>query len=93
MGIKRYFPLVVSVILSLCLGFTSGAWAERRTLAQEQNFTLGPFEGIGLEIQAKDGQIVIVAPVDGSPAQRAGLHSGQIIRRDRFGEKWMIANP
>lgn len=46
---------------------------------EEQNFTQGQFEGIGLEIQARDGQIVIVAPIDGSPAQRAGLHPGEII--------------
>jgi carboxyl-terminal processing protease len=37
------------------------------------------FQGIGAEVQSKDGQIVIVAPLDGSPAQKAGLKSGEII--------------
>ena len=37
------------------------------------------FEGIGAEVQAKDGHTVIVAPLDGSPAQRAGLKPGDII--------------
>jgi carboxyl-terminal processing protease len=46
---------------------------------EEQNFTQGQFEGVGLEVQAKDGQIVIVAPIDGSPAQKAGLRSGEVI--------------
>jgi len=46
---------------------------------EEQNFTQGQFEGVGLEIQMKDGKIVIVAPIDGSPAQKAGLHAGNII--------------
>jgi carboxyl-terminal processing protease len=46
---------------------------------EEQNFTQGQFEGVGLEIQTKEGKIVIVAPIDGSPAQKAGLHSGDII--------------
>jgi len=46
---------------------------------EEQNFTQGQFEGVGLEIQNKDGKIVIVAPIDGSPAQKAGLHAGDII--------------
>jgi len=37
------------------------------------------FQGIGAEIQSKAGHIVIVAPLDGSPAQRAGLKPGDII--------------
>ena len=37
------------------------------------------FEGIGAEIQIKEGQVVIVAPLDNSPAQRAGLRTGDII--------------
>lgn len=39
-------------------------------MAQEQhNLTQGQFEGIGAEVQLKDGHVVIVAPLDGSPAQ------------------------
>lgn len=37
------------------------------------------FQGIGAEIQLKAGHIVIAAPLDGSPAQRAGLRPGDII--------------
>jgi carboxyl-terminal processing protease len=36
-------------------------------------------QGIGVRIQSKQGHVVIVAPIDGSPAQRAGLRSGDII--------------
>jgi carboxyl-terminal processing protease len=39
------------------------------------------FEGIGAEVQSKGGHIVIVAPLDGSPAQRAGLKPGDFILR------------
>jgi carboxyl-terminal processing protease len=46
---------------------------------QEQNFTQGQFEGIGAEVQIKNGHVVIVAPMDGSPAQKAGLQPGDII--------------
>ena len=46
---------------------------------EEQNFTQGQFEGVGLEIQMKGGKVVIVAPIDGSPAKNAGLHPGDII--------------
>ena len=31
------------------------------------------FEGIGAEIQEKDGHIMIVSPIKGSPAEKAGL--------------------
>jgi carboxyl-terminal processing protease len=39
------------------------------------------YQGIGAEVQSKDGHILIVAPLDGSPAQRAGLNPGDIILR------------
>ena len=48
---------------------------------QEQNLTKGELEGIGAEVQMKNGEVVIVAPIDGSPAQRAKLKSGDIIQR------------
>jgi carboxyl-terminal processing protease len=37
------------------------------------------FKGIGAEVQMKEGHVVIVAPLDDSPAQKAGLHPGDII--------------
>lgn len=37
------------------------------------------FEGIGAEVQSKGGHILIVAPLDGSPAERAGLKPGDVI--------------
>jgi len=48
-------------------------------LKQERNLTRGRFEGIGAEVQMKNGQLVIVAPIDGSPAQQAALKPGDII--------------
>ncbi len=41
----------------------------------------GEFKGIGIEIQIKTGHVVIVAPLDDSPAQRAGLQAGDIIMK------------
>jgi carboxyl-terminal processing protease len=46
---------------------------------QERNFSKGELEGIGAEVQKKNNQVVIVAPLDDSPAQRAGLKPGDII--------------
>ncbi len=45
----------------------------------EQNYTQGSFEGIGAEVQASGDHVVIVAPLDNSPAQKAGLHAGDVI--------------
>jgi carboxyl-terminal processing protease len=50
---------------------------EMRT--QEQNALQGSFSGIGAEVQMKDNHVIIVAPLDGTPAQKAGLKPGDII--------------
>jgi len=49
-------------------------------MVREQHSALqGEYEGIGAYIETKDGHVVIMAPMDGSPAQRAGLHPGYIV--------------
>ena len=48
--------------------------------AQQLQLSLtGEFSGIGAELASRDGRTVIVAPLKGSPAQRAGLSSGDVI--------------
>jgi len=39
----------------------------------------GSFEGIGAELGTKDNLLTVIAPLDGSPAQRAGLRAGDKI--------------
>lgn len=41
----------------------------------------GQFEGIGAELGMKDKQIIVVAPLEGSPAQKAGIRAGDSIVR------------
>lgn len=42
----------------------------------------GEFSGIGAELSQNDqGQIIVVAPLDGSPAEKAGIKSGDIFLR------------
>jgi carboxyl-terminal processing protease len=50
--------------------------AMAKALRQVRN---GELRGIGVEIEMKNGHVVVVAPIDGSPAQRAGLKPGDII--------------
>jgi len=48
-------------------------------IKEEEEFAKGEYKGIGLEIKMKDDHVVIVTPLDGSPAQKAGLRPGEII--------------
>jgi carboxyl-terminal processing protease len=41
--------------------------------------TKGTFGGLGIEITIKDGYITIVSPIEGTPAYRVGLQSGDKI--------------
>jgi carboxyl-terminal processing protease len=41
--------------------------------------TSGTFTGVGLEVQTEDGQIVVVSPIKGTPADRADIRSGDTI--------------
>jgi len=47
----------------------------------ESHLLQGNFTGIGAQITIKEGRIVILAPIEDSPAQKAGLQSGDIILR------------
>jgi carboxyl-terminal processing protease len=34
---------------------------------------------VGIEVSAEDGRVVVVTPIDGSPAERAGVRAGDIV--------------
>lgn len=49
---------------------------------QNDNFKqglAGQFQGIGAELGMKDKNIIVIAPLNGSPAQKAGVKAGDII--------------
>jgi carboxyl-terminal processing protease len=39
----------------------------------------GSFEGVGLELDRGQGHLTVIAPMAGSPAERAGIRSGDLI--------------
>lgn len=41
--------------------------------------TEGEFGGIGIEVESRNDQLVVLSPIEGSPADRAGIKSGDII--------------
>lgn len=43
--------------------------------------TSGQFGGLGIEVGMEDGFVRVVAPIDDTPAQRAGMKSGDLIIR------------
>jgi carboxyl-terminal processing protease len=52
--------------------------------------TTGTFGGLGIEITLKDDILTVVAPIEGTPADRAGIHSGdRIVKIDGLPTKDM----
>lgn len=50
---------------------------------QFQSDTEGKFGGVGLEVDGRGDKLIVIAPIEGSPAQRAGIKSGdQIVAVD-----------
>ncbi len=43
--------------------------------------TRGEFGGLGIEVSMEDGFVKVVAPIDDTPAQRAGIRAGDLIIR------------
>ena len=43
--------------------------------------TKGEFGGLGIEVGMEDGFVKVIAPIDDTPAQRAGVRSGDLIVR------------
>ncbi len=41
--------------------------------------TTGKFVGVGVEISIRDGEVVVITPIEDSPAMRAGIKAGDII--------------
>jgi len=41
--------------------------------------TSGSYSGVGIEVSTIDDSIVVIAPIDNTPAQRAGILSGDVI--------------
>lgn len=41
--------------------------------------TKGEFGGVGIQIGVKDSRLAVIAPIEGTPAQRAGIKAGDFI--------------
>ena len=54
---------------------------DKKSFKEFREGTTGRFVGVGIEITQEDGLIRVVSPIEGSPADRAGLKPGDLITR------------
>jgi carboxyl-terminal processing protease len=52
---------------------------DKRVFSKMQEDTQGEFGGLGIEVSQKDGVIVVITPIDDTPAYKAGIKSGDKI--------------
>jgi len=54
---------------------------DKKSFKEFREATTGRFVGIGIEMGMEDGLVKVVSPIEGSPAFRAGLKSGDLITK------------
>jgi carboxyl-terminal processing protease len=69
------------------------AYLNEEEFKELQIGTTGEFGGLGIEVGMEDGFVKVIAPIDDTPAQRAGIEAGDlIIRLDERPVKGMTLN-
>ena len=56
-------------------------YLDKKSLKEFNEGTTGKFVGVGIEIAMEEGLVKVVSPIEGSPAFRAGLKSGDLISK------------
>ena len=54
---------------------------DKKSYKEFREGTTGKFVGVGIEISQEDGLVKVVSPIEGSPADRAGLKPGDLITK------------
>lgn len=54
---------------------------DKKSFKEFREGTTGRFVGVGIEIGMEDGLVKVVSPIEGSPAFRAGIKSGDLITK------------
>ena len=54
---------------------------DKKSFKEFREGTTGRFVGVGIEITQEDGLVKVVSPIEGSPADRAGLKPGDLITK------------
>jgi carboxyl-terminal processing protease len=56
-------------------------YLDQRAMDQLSEDTSGSYDGLGLEVLSAEGALRVIAPIDDTPADRAGIKPGDIITR------------
>ncbi len=54
---------------------------DKKTYKEFREGTTGKFVGVGIEITMEDGLVKVVTPIEGSPADRAGMKTNDLITK------------
>lgn len=74
--------LMQAAIRGMLLGLDPHSeYLEPEALSELSETTSGSYAGIGIEVTTVDGSLRVIAPIDDTPAARAGLKPGDIILR------------
>ena len=57
------------------------SYLDQEQFKELQVGTSGQFGGLGIEVGMEDGFVKVIAPIDDTPAQRAGIEAGDLIIR------------
>ena len=57
------------------------AYFDKKSFKEFREGTSGQFVGVGIEITQEDGLVKVVSPIEGSPADRAGLKPNDLITK------------
>jgi carboxyl-terminal processing protease len=55
------------------------AYLDRDDYDEIKISSAGEYSGVGIEVAMDDEQVVVVTPIEGSPAEKAGIRSGDVI--------------
>lgn len=74
---KLYYGAVAGMIRAADDPYT--VFADPNETKQFEETIEGSFSGVGIEIGLRSGLVTVIAPLEGSPAQQAGVREGDII--------------
>lgn len=55
------------------------AYLDKKAFRELNESTQGKFVGLGIQVEMEDGNVKVVSPIEDSPAERAGIRSGDLI--------------
>lgn len=74
--------LIESAIRGLLSGLDPhSSYLDETAFQSLQEGTSGEFGGLGIEVSMENGFVKVIAPIDDTPAQRAGIQAGDLIIR------------